>query len=271
MPKFEPNSYLSLDAYKEALHAFHVAARIILLEFARDGQDYRNVIIRNFIARADTTASGIFQLWAMEDYQDCWVLHRCLLDRLFHLRYLHVTDSFEEFEAWSFLKQYKAVNRVRSDPEVRGALEHSLFTFTDEQRRRARDLSKSPPKWHRPKAEVVAKDMDMRFLYVYGYDFASAYVHPMADDGEHDFHIITGVKPRPDYPDQRSALANTLLVATILVQEGLNASTLHWRQIVYGVFEDMRLFLDSGLTNYRERLLKMAEAVKQGDAMCEIP
>ena len=271
MPKFEPDSQLPVDAYEEALQAFHVATGAVLFEFARDGQGYRNAIIRNFIARADITARGVFQLWALEDYQDCWVLHRCLLDRLFHLRYLDVTDSFEEFEAWSFLEQYKAVNRVRSDPEVQGAREHGLFTFTDEQKKRACDLFDNPPQWRRPKAEDVAKNMDMRFLYVYGYDFASTHVHPMANDGEQDFHTITGLEPRPDFPDQRTVLANTLLVCTLLVKEGLNASTLRWRQLVYGVFEDLSRLLDSGSTDYRQRLLTMTNAVQQGTVLCQVP
>lgn len=269
MPKFEPESQLPVEAYEEALQALHVASGSILYEFARDGQGYRNIIIRNFIARADITARGVFQLWALEDYQDCWVLHRCLLDRLFHLRHLHITDSFDVFEAWSFLEQYKAVNRVRSDSGVQNAREHEMFTFTDEQKKRASYLFGNPPQWRRPKAEDVAKDMDMRFLYVYGYDFASTHVHPMANDGEQDFHTITGLEPRPDFPDQRTVLVNTLLVATMLVQEGLNASTLHWRKLVYGVFEDLRRFLDTGATDYRQRLLSMSNAVQQGTVLCQ--
>ena len=47
---------------REALQAFHVAAGTVLFEFARYGEGNRNVIIRNFIARADMTARAIFQL-----------------------------------------------------------------------------------------------------------------------------------------------------------------------------------------------------------------
>jgi hypothetical protein len=193
------------------------------------------------------------------------------LDRLFHLHYLHATNSFDEFEEWSFFQQCNAVNRVRSDIEVKGAREHDLFTLTDEQKKRFNDLSKKPPQWRRPKAEDVSKDMDMRFLYIYGYDFASTHVHPMANDGEQDFHTITGLEPRPDFPDQRTVLSNTLLVATLLVQEGLNVSTVQWRQLVYGVFEDLRRFIDSGATDYRERLLTMTNAVQEGTKMSQAP
>lgn len=95
---------------------------------------YDPAIIRNFLARADTTARAVFKLWEIHDFQDCWVLHRCLLDRLFYLRFLTRTDSFSNFEEWSFHEQYKAVNRVRSDQAVEGAREHSLFNLTAEHR-----------------------------------------------------------------------------------------------------------------------------------------
>ena len=271
MPKYAPNSNLPVEAYEEALNAFHVATGTVLFGLAREGEGKRNLIIRNFIARGDMSARAIFRLWAMENYQDCWVLHRCLLDRLFHLRYLNENDSFDAFESWSFLEQYNSVNRVRSDSDVQGAREDDLFTFTDEQKKRAGYLLDNPPQWRRPKAESVAKGMNMRFLYVYGYDFASTHVHPMANDGEQDFYTITGLEPRPDYPDQRTVLANTLLVATMLVQEGMNASTLRWRKLVYGVFEDLRYFLDSGSPEYRQRLVTMVSAVQHGTVMCKQP
>ena len=199
------------------------------------------------------------------------MLSRCLLDRLFHLRHLHSTDSFDTFEAWSFLEQHKAINRVKSDPALKGVGDHPLYRLSDEHKKRAGDLMKDPPKWRRPNAEAIAKEMDMRFLYAYGYDFASTHVHPMANDGEQDFYEVTGLEPRPSFPDQRAVLANTFLVATMIVQEGLNSSSMRWRALVYGVFEDLRRFLDSGSTEYRRRLLALAGAVQQGTKMCQQP
>ena len=103
MPKFEPNHYLPVESYAEALEAFHAIVGIILFEFARQEQGERDTIIRNFIARTDMMARAVFRLWELQDYQDCWILHRCLLDRLFHLSHLQQHNQFEEFEAWSFL------------------------------------------------------------------------------------------------------------------------------------------------------------------------
>ena len=68
-----------------------------------------------------------------------------------------------------------------------------MFGLTLEQNERAKALSKNLPVWQRPKAEEVAKQLNMRFLYRFGYDFGSTHVHPMANDGQQDFFTITKV------------------------------------------------------------------------------
>lgn len=264
MPKFDPEHYLPVESYTEALGAFHAISGIILFEFARQERGGRDVIIRNFIARTDMMVRAVFRLWDLQDYQDCWILHRCLLDRLFHLSHLQEHDQFEVFEAWSFLEQYNALNRVRSDPELRGVLESKVFSLTLEQKERARDLSGDPPVWQRPKAEEVAKRLDMRFLYHFGYDFGSTHVHPMANDGQQDFFTITKLEPSPEFPDQRSVLSNTLLVGTMIVQQGLNASTLSWRTLVYDFLDDLRRFLDTGSDDYKRSFVKLGRLIEQG-------
>lgn len=271
MPKFDPDDYLPVEAYKEALGAFHAIAGALLFEFAREKRGDRDTIIRNFIARTDMIARAVFRLWELQDYQDCWVLHRCLLDRLFHLWHLQQNDQFEMFEAWSFLEQYNALNRVRSDPEFNGARESKLFGLTLEQKERAGALAKNPPVWQRPKAEEVAKSLDMRFLYRFAYDFASTHVHPMANDGHQDFYTITKLEPAPDFPDQRSVLSNTLLVATMVVQQGLNASTLSWRALVYDFLDDLRRFLGTGPDDYKISFLKLGAMIEQGMRLCQSP
>ncbi|MCL4473055.1 MAG: DUF5677 domain-containing protein, partial [Actinobacteria bacterium] len=225
MPKFGSSDYQPIEKYLEALGIFHNFIVTLLFEFAREPRSIKDTIIRNFFARTDMTMRGIFELWKIEDYQDCWILHRCLLDRLFHLHELHEKNEFEIFESWSFLQQYNAINRVRSDPEFGGAKAVDLFNLTDEQVKRAQSLSDSPPTWHRPKPKSVAKAMDMTFLYRFGYDYGSTHVHPMANDGDQDFYSITGLEPKPDYPDQISVISNTLLHGTMIIQTGLNASS----------------------------------------------
>jgi len=271
VPKFDPEHYLTVESYVEALGAFHAISGIILFEFARQERGKRDIIIRNFLARTNMMVRAVFRLWDLQDYQDCWILHRCLLDRLFHLNHLQEHDQFELFEAWSFLEQYNALNRVRSDPEFSDARESRMFALTPEQKERAKALSLNPPDWQRPRAEEVAKRLNMRFLYRFGYDFGSRHVHPMADDGQQDFFAITKLEPAPNFPDQRSVLSNTLLVGTMIVQEGLNASTLSWRAIVYDFLDDLRRFLDSGSDNYKLSFVKLGKLIEDGVRLCESP
>ncbi len=164
MPTFDPEQYLTVRSYVEAHEAFHVISGIILFEFARHKLGIRDVIIRNFIARTDMMVKAVFNLWDLQDYQDCWILYRCLLDRLFHLSYINEHDQFEVFEAWSFREQYNALNRVRSDPEFSCAPESKMFSFTQEQKDRAKILSENPPDWQRPKAEKVANLLTIKML-----------------------------------------------------------------------------------------------------------
>lgn len=269
MPKFDAEHYLPVESYVEALGAFQAVSGILLFEFARQERGDRDVIIRNFIARADMMVRAVFRLWDLQDYQDCWILHRCLLDRLFHLSDLQEQDQFEVFEAWSFLEQYNALNRLRSDPEFSGARESKIFGLTPEQQKRMKILSKTPPVWQRPKPEEVAKRLNMRFLYRFGYDFSSKHVHPMANDGQQDFFTITKLEPAPEFPDQRSVLSNTLLVGTMIVQQGLNASTLSWRALVHDFLDDLRRFLDTGADDYKLSFVKLGRLVEQEVQLCK--
>ena len=66
------------------------------------------------------------------------------------------------------------------------------------------------------------------------------HVHPMANDGYQDFYAITKLSPAPVFPEQRSILSNTILVLTVLIQEGLNASSLSWRRILYDFIDEVR-------------------------------
>ncbi len=264
MPKFDAKDYLSVTKYRDVLETFHAAALMLLFEFAQGKKETRDIIIRNFIARTDMTAKSVFHLWDPWDYQGCWVLHRSLLDRLFHLWHLQQYNEFEVFEEWSFLEKYNAINRVRSDTEFSGARESKLFNLTSDQKERAKALIKKRLTWLRPRAEDVAKGMDMHFLYRFDYDFCSTHVHPMADDGDQDFYRITGLKPIPTFPDYRSVLSNTLLIAIMLVQQGLNASIFSWHASVYDLLDDLKLALDTGADNYKISFIKISAMFEEG-------
>lgn len=264
-----PGRKLSEEQYRSALEALHVVTGAVLFEFAREPREVRDTILRNLVARAYRLMTAIFALWRVDDFQDCWILHRSLLERWFHLVNLDETDSFETFEAWSFLEQYKAVHRVTSDANVDTSSSDLFVPLTPPQKRRVTELLKSPPDWRRPRPEDVAKNADMRFLYKYGYDHASARVHPMADDGLQDFHIITGLEPAPTFPDQSAVLTNTLLVDTMIIQDAMNASTMSWMSLVYNTLTDVRASLGSDDVDFSERVAQLVAAYRQGTALSE--
>jgi Family of unknown function (DUF5677) len=255
------DQHLSVEGYTEAADALHVLSGMLLFEFARHNEkaSTRELIVRNFIARADTMVRGILRLWEIKDYGDCWIIHRALLDRLFHLHALNDDNQFDLFDDWSFKMQYEAANRLRSDPALKGQLKGLVDDLTTEQKARYQRLVKTPPDWRRPKAEDAAKAMDLTILYRYGYDYASQHVHPMANDGQEDFFNITRLEPKPNFPEWGIVLSNSILVASTTVEEALNASTLSWRRVVYDAVDGIRNFLRSASP---EHLLPLAKVSK---------
>lgn len=260
-----PDEYLSAEQYNEAAEALHVLSGMLLFEFARHSETAatRDLLLRNFIARADTMVRGILRLWEIKDCGDCWILHRALLDRLFHLRALNDNDQFDLFDDWSFKMQYEAANRLRSDPELKGQIKELVDDLTTEQKMRYQRLVRNSPNWRRPKAEEVARAMDLMFLYKYGYDFASQHVHPMANDGQEDFFNITHLEPKPNFPKPVMVLSNSILAASLIAQEALNASTLSWRRVVYDAVDGIRNFLRSASPEHLLPLAKMSKMFEE--------
>jgi len=259
------DQHLSAEPCNEAADALHVLSGMRLFEFARHSETAatRDLIVRNFIARADTMVRGLLRLWEITDYGDCWIIHRALLDRLFHLRALNDNEQFDLFDDWSFKMQYEAANRLRRDPDLKGQLKGLADDLTTEQNARYQQLVKAPPGWWRPKAEDVARAMDLMFLYRYGYDFASQHVHPMANDGREDFFNITRLEPRPNFPESGMVLSNSILAASLVVQEALNASTLSWRSVVYDAVDGIRNFLRSASPAHFLPLAKVSKMFEE--------
>ena len=259
--KMATNQYLTFKEYERAAEALHTLAPILLLEFARyaDSESIRNEIARNFIARADMTVRSVFQLWDACDYTNCWILHRGLIDRLFHIDEILQNDSFQAFDDWSFKQLYEVAERLRSDPFIGGQVDGLVQRATDEERKRYRRLVANPPIWRRPKAKDVAKRMDLDFLYSYGYDYASRFVHPMAHDGEDDFSAMIKVE-QPSELAKRGivVLSNSVLIATMIFQDALNASSLSWMAVVFDAIDGIRGFLCDAAPEHHVPLSKIA-------------
>jgi hypothetical protein len=259
------DQHLSVEQYAQAADALHVLSGMLLFEFARHSATEltRDQIVRNFIARAETMVRGIFRLWEIKDYGDCWIIHRALLDRLFHLHALNDNDQFDLFDDWSFKMQYEAAGRLRSDPALKGQLKGLVDDPTNERKARYQRLVENHPDWRRPRAKEAAKAMDLTFLYRYGYDYASHHVHPLANDGQEDFFNICHLEPKPNFPEWGIVLSNSILVASLIVQEALNASTLSWYRVVYDAVDGVRNFLLSAAPEHHLPLAKVSMMFKE--------
>lgn len=269
MPKISQDDYLPLEDYREMLGVFQGISGLLLFDFARAECRTRDIIIRNTIARVNTLVGSVYRLWDVGDADSAWVLYRCILDRLFHLWHLAERNEFELFEEWSYFEQFNARNNVRSDPECREALTEPLFSFSNEEMARGKLLTKAPPQWSRPRPEEAAKELKLGILYRFGYDFASRLVHPMATDGREDFFRITKLQPAPKFPDQRSVLSNTLLIATMTVQQGLNASHFRWQRVVFDFLDELLRGVGTGSKGYRELFVRLGRFAENGTGLGE--
>jgi len=253
----DKREYLPFPEYEKWGEAFGLFVPIVLFSLAGLPQNARLTIICRFIARAQVTLKGIFHLWKIEGYQDCWILHRCMLDRLFHLNQLITKGEFELFDDWSFFQQYIARNKVRSDKRFQPHLSSEFFRDTTANKQRYRELLSKKPQWERPFPEEVAKRMKLDFLYKYGYDYASTLVHPMSNDGEFDFTMLTGLGNKAEYPNQFAVIHNSCLVAFLVLQEGMTGCGCGWRKIVNTCLDDFLKFLETGSKDYEMSLAQI--------------
>lgn len=243
----------------EAIQTMEALSGIILLSFAEHGQGLRDAVARNFVARGMACLVSIFLVWKQGAEQDAWILHRSLLDRLFHLHSLADRDDFAAFDDFSFLAMYDARHKLISDPMMQHKVTKNLKQLQKSDRKRHDQLIAAGFKWYRPKAEEVAKQMGLGFLYRLGYDYASTHVHPMSRDGDADFHWLTSPTQTGPLPDP-TVVRNSILAQTMVTQEALNASTMKWRAIVYNFFDHVRSFLRNGSIEYKLTFLKIGRA-----------
>jgi len=250
--------YRSYEEYEVAAKSFNATCGMVLFSFAKYECSKKDVILRNFVAKSSMSLQGVFALWRINNYQDCWVIYRSLLDRLLHLSYIGNNKQFEEFDDWSFFEQVKTQNGVKSNKEFKHEAAGAEYQLTSEQKVRIKHLSKNIPQWKRPKAKTMAKEMDMDFLYKFGYDMASMHVHPMANDGQQDFYTITKLSSSLQFPSQISVLNNSILISTMILQGVLNFSSFGWRKVLWDYIDEIRSFLDDGNQDYRLPFLKMS-------------
>lgn len=247
------------EVLRQAIETFRVYSGVVLLSFAKHGQGLRDTVARNFIARGMSCTQSIYAVWRAGSEQDAWILHRSLLDRLLHLHHLGQTDGFSEFEEFSFLSMYESRHQLLSDPDMSAKAPPSLKELQKLDRPRYDVISAKQARWHRPKAEEVAKNMNLGFLYRFGYDYASMHVHPMSGDGEADFTTLISAPHVVTVPDA-TVVRNSILVQSMLVQEAFNVSKMRWRAIAYDFLDQIRTFVGTGDPQFHVTYYKIGKA-----------
>jgi hypothetical protein len=105
---------------------------------------------------------------------------------------------------------YEARHQLLSDPEMSGKAPPTLKELQKRDRPRYDAISGKQARWRRPKAEDVAKRMNLGFLYRFGYDYASTHVHPLSGDGEADFTMLISAPHVVTVPDA-TVVRNSIL------------------------------------------------------------
>ena len=248
-----PPKYHPFSDYIEAYESFRRFTAEALIDFAaKASASPKNLIIANFSAGAIQRLDSIIRLWEAGHHDDCWILHRALVDRYVHLKSLVDNDDFEEFERWSFQRQHSNTEVALSLPTTRAKFPAEFLKKAREARRARQAIidSDTSSNWNRPNAQDVLKGHNLSEVYVVGYNFASTRVHPMADDGQQAFIGLTTQAVAPT-GDSILVLHNSFAIALLIVQEWLQSSDFQWRRFVETFYTQILEFLESGSNNYQ--------------------
>ena len=267
--KYDLKNYSSLEEYKYFFEAYKRVTTILIFSIHRHEITTKKIIIRNFMAKSTVSLQGIFSLWSIKNYQDCYVILRIITDRLFHLYDLVKNNRFEAFDNWSFYQQFCSRNRIRSDKEYNHKIVKEAFDASEEEKQRFFELQKMKPTYKRPHPEKMAKELGVSFVYKYGYDHASTLVHPMANDGWEDLIHLTGLYPDTELPDHRSVISNSLLCHHLLHNNALQGLGFTWRKEVISFMDDAMDFLKTGSKNYQKSFLSIASLQGKNTVFCK--
>ena len=262
--------YLTLRDYEQAVTTLKSFTIVCLHWLAiKTPEEIRDQIIGNIIARGLVLLDSILLLWKVDNYQDCWILHRALFDRYIHLRNLIDNDEFIEFERWSFQRQYWTAESTLSDPEMRGKLQPEWLREATrlQKERRSRIRQEPESSWKRPDPKETTRRMGLGMFYRISYDYPSTKIHPMADDGKEEFARLVGLESE-SFGDERLALHNSLLVQVLLIHQGLAACRVLWREFVSEFYGRMVALFESGSHDYMSTL-RTAQTLGPDVSWCE--
>ena len=243
---------------RENIERIEVVGKWLLLRLAEKASSKRDIYLRNAIAKNISLIRSIELLFEKGQFNQGYILFRSLLDRLVYIYYLNDNNLFDTFEEWSFIKSYEHRHNAKADERFRKVLDDPLFKSIPTESRRYSELKAANIAWEKPDPKTVLKKRGMDFLYKFGYDYASMHTHPMASDGDLEFHQLTGLEPNPHKDFKYDELSlNSLLISTLLMQEILNALSFKFMKILYDLLDEMRKEINNHQNNCKETFYKI--------------
>jgi hypothetical protein len=247
------------------LDSLTIFTTTILYQIGNRISGNKDIYVRNSIAKVQTLVKSI-ELTNKEGlYNEAWILFRCLLDRYIHLIYLSRNELHGEFKDWSMIQGYEYLQNAKSEEQFKDIKKDPRFKFTEDQSKNYFESKKNSNKYKKPDPKTELKNDGLNFLYKFGYDYASMRVHPMYEDGDEEYFRITDVVPNPySNFNHVELITNTYLVASMILQVGLNQIDLKTRGVVYDYIKGLR-----ENSNYELPFYKVIKFIEQGNSLFE--
>ncbi len=254
-----------VDKYGIALIFVNTCIKKILNKFYFNDKtlEIKDRVIVNFIAKSLTLLESINTLFVRCDFYSGWIMLRCIIERIFILRDLETTNSYDEYRKWSFIQKYEYMHKINSSPEFKEKAGYAFFNDYKKLKNQYIELKKENINWKRPDNLKIAKAMNLKFLYYFGYDYSSGYIHSLDDDGEEDLYFILGKKYKFVKKDF-ILLNNAFLAVILLTQEGLNNSSFSWIKVLYETLDSIIEYINGEriiMTEIKNKLDFIKEAV----------
>ena len=192
-----------------------------------------------FLARTIRQLDAIGKLANARFVSDGCILFRSMLERYFLFVHLCKMHEFEVFDDWCFKSQYVQLNAIKSIREFSGKPQIRQRRFSSEDKARYRRVCADElvKQWRRPDIESIARDLKMKFLYDAGYDWSSAYVHPVSTDGTVDYLHLMGRAEEADANDIPTLVGNARLISVLHIRHFMNEPEYNWRHILYDLID----------------------------------
>lgn len=178
-----------------------------------------------FLNKALSFVNSIFILAHHNQFGETVIIYRCLIERLLLIKYIIENNSYDDFDNWSFVKNYEQKNTIRSFKKYNKNLSEDELKSSKEVTLKYQKLKKEKTNWKEPNLEKYAKQIGYGHLYHLGYNFGSSYVHSRADEGISDFDHKIKIKQKDD-SRVNIILFNSLLILFSVLDECVSNTNL---------------------------------------------